>query len=111
MIRIFSLLLVGFILSPTISPTFAQADPQGDLAKGRAIADQNCARCHNVTLTGISPFQPAPPFRELASRWPLENLEEALAEGISVGHEAMPEFQLEIDEIDDLMSYIRSINR
>ena len=110
MIRIFSLILAGVVLSQNTSPVFAQDALQGDLSKGRAIAAQYCARCHNVTDQGVSPFQPAPPFRELASRWPLENLEEALAEGISVGHEAMPEFQLNIDEIDDLMSYIRSIN-
>lgn len=110
MIRIFYLLLAGFVLSQNTSPAFAQEGSQGDLSKGRAIADRYCARCHNVVDEGVSPFQPAPPFRELASRWPLENLEEALAEGISVGHEAMPEFKLNIDEIDDLMSYIRSIN-
>jgi len=111
MIRIFYfLLLAGFVLSQYTNPVFAQGGSHGDLSKGRAIADQYCARCHNVTEQGVSPFQPAPPFREFASRWPLENLEEALAEGISVGHEAMPEFQLSIDEIDDLMSYIRSLN-
>jgi cytochrome c len=110
MIRIFYLLLAGVALSQTTSPTFAQDTMQGDPSKGRAIADQYCARCHNVTEEGVSPFQTAPPFRELASRWPLENLEEALAEGISVGHDAMPEFQLTIEEIDDLMSYIWSLN-
>ncbi len=110
MIRIFYLLLAGVVLSQQTNPAFAQSGSQGDLSKGRAIAEQYCARCHNVAAQGASPFEPAPPFRELASRWPLENLEEALAEGISVGHEAMPEFKLDIDEIDDLMSYIRSIS-
>ncbi|MEH6404719.1 MAG: cytochrome c [Sneathiella sp.] len=110
MFRILSLLLAGLVLLPISGPLLAQGTFHGDISNGRAIADQYCARCHNVIAQGVSPFQPAPPFRELASRWPLENLEESLAEGISVGHEAMPEFQLNTDEIEDLLSYIQSIS-
>lgn len=108
--RVFSILLAGLVLVPMTNLALAQSAPHDDIASGRAIAGQYCARCHNVVSKGISPLQPAPPFRELASRWPLEYLEEALAEGITVGHEAMPEFQLSIDEIEDLLSYIRSIS-
>jgi len=108
--RFFNLLLAGVALIQITGPVFAQGASQGGIFNGRAIAEQNCARCHNVIGQGVSPFQPAPPFRELASRWPLEYLEEALAEGISVGHEAMPEFQFSTDEIVDLLSYIQSIS-
>ncbi len=110
MIRFFNLLLAGLALFLISGPVLAQGESHGNNSNGRAIADQYCARCHNVIGQGVSPFQPAPPFRDLASRWPLEYLEEALAEGISVGHDAMPEFQLSTDEIDDLLSYIRSIS-
>ena len=110
MIRIFSLLLAGLVLCLITGPVLAQGSAHGDISNGRAIADRYCARCHSVTEQGVSPFQPAPPFRELSSRWPLEYLEEALAEGISVGHEAMPEFRLNTDEIEDLLDYIRSIS-
>ena len=36
----------------------------------------------------------APPFRDLPKRYPVENLAEALAEGIVTGHPARPRFIL-----------------
>lgn len=82
-----------------------------DLEAGRRLAEENCARCHAVGENGESPFEEAPPFREFPARWPLENLEEALAEGIVVGHEAMPEFVLAPQQIADLLAYIESLAR
>jgi hypothetical protein len=37
------------------------------------------------------------------------NLEEALAEGISVGHPAMPQFQFSPEDADALIAYLESI--
>ncbi len=51
----------------------------------------------------------APAFRDLASRYPIENLAEALAEGIVTGHPAMPVFTFEPREIDALLAYIGSL--
>jgi mono/diheme cytochrome c family protein len=51
----------------------------------------------------------APPFRDLAKRYPVENLAEALAEGIVTGHPAMPRFTFEPREIDALLAYISSL--
>jgi len=79
--------------------------------QGKAIAQANCARCHAIGLTGESPFKPAPPFRTLHLRYPVENLEEALAEGIVVGHTAMPEFRLEPDQIADFIAFLKSLER
>ncbi len=39
----------------------------------------------------------------------IETLAEALAEGISTGHPSMPEFRLEPDQINDLLSYLKSL--
>lgn len=83
------------------------ADPP--LARGRAIAEKNCARCHATGATGESPLPPAPPFRTLHQRYPIENLAEALAEGIVTGHSAMPEFTFAPEEIDALLTYIESL--
>ncbi len=79
------------------------------LERGRAIAQKNCARCHATGSTGESPLQPAPPFRVLPQRYPVENLAEALAEGIVTGHPAMPEFKFTPDEIDALLTYLDSL--
>jgi mono/diheme cytochrome c family protein len=52
----------------------------------------------------------APPFRLLPGRYPVEHLAEALAEGIVVGHPAMPEFTFNPPEIDALLSYLQSLS-
>ena len=77
--------------------------------RGKAYARLNCARCHAIERTGESPFSPAPPFRTLHQRYPVETLGEALAEGINTGHPAMPEFRLDPDEIHDLLSYLKTL--
>lgn len=76
---------------------------------GREIAETNCGRCHAVSATGESPFPEAPPFRTLSRHYRVDTLTEALAEGISVGHPAMPEFQFEPEEVDDLVAYLTAI--
>jgi mono/diheme cytochrome c family protein len=90
-----------------VSPA-ADAGPLQD--RGRAIAEAKCARCHAVRARGDSPVKPAPPFRTLPQRYPVENLAEALAEGIFVGHAMMPEFRFDPPEIDALLAYIESLS-
>lgn len=77
---------------------------------GQRTAQQLCSKCHAVGVTGDSPFKPAPPFRTFAKKYPLEYLEEALAEGITVGHPAMPEFTFSPRQIDDFIAYLRTLN-
>jgi mono/diheme cytochrome c family protein len=79
--------------------------------RGRAFAQANCARCHAIGRSGESPLPKAPPFRALHERYPVEDLEESLAEGIRTGHPAMPEFALDEDQIHDLISYLKSLER
>jgi cytochrome c len=76
---------------------------------GAALAHKYCARCHAVGKTGASPMGPAPPFRDLSKRYPIENLAEALAEGIVVGHPAMPDFKFQPREINALLTYISGL--
>ena len=66
---------------------FEQSSPT---ERGEVIAQKNCARCHAIGEAGASPMGLAPQFRDLSKRYPIETLEEALAEGIVVGHPAMP---------------------
>ena len=77
--------------------------------RGKAFALTNCARCHSVDRVTQSPLKIAPPFRILHKRYPVETLAEALAEGITTGHPTMPEFQLDPDQINDLLSYLKSL--
>ena len=89
------------------APTLAAAD--GDLAqRGRIIADTYCSECHATGASGASPMAEAPPLRTFHERWNVEDLAEALAEGIMVGHEDMPEFRMTTSEIDAFLAYLES---
>lgn len=81
------------------------------VARGRQIAATACARCHAVERTGESPNPRAPPFRALHQRYPVANLEEALAEGIFVGHAEMPQFEFDPSQIGDFIAYLTSLER
>jgi cytochrome c len=81
------------------------------IERGRAFARAHCARCHAIDKTGSSPLALAPPFRTLHLRYPVESLEESLAEGIVTGHAKMPEFRLERGQIGDLIAFLKSLER
>lgn len=83
------------------------------IERGRAIANANCSRCHATGTRGKSPNPASPPFRTLTKKYPLENLEEALAEGIVVGHGGldMPRFEFSPGQIESLLAYMASIQR
>lgn len=88
----------------------AGGDPP-DAAAGRAFAAAQCGVCHAIEETGASPVEAAPPFRQLAQRWPLDSLAEALAEGIVTGHPDMPETVMSPDQIDDFLAYLAALSR
>src|SRR5665811_1910841 len=77
--------------------------------RGKKYALTNCARCHSVDRTTPSPLKIAPPFRTLHNRYPVETLAEAFAEGIYTGHPTMPGFELNPDQIHDLLAYLKSL--
>jgi mono/diheme cytochrome c family protein len=96
------------ILALICLPSVTLADSP-DPQRGKEFAQANCAQCHSIERTGSSPRYPAPPFRELHTRYPVEALEESLAEGIVTGHADMPEFQLSPDQIDDLIAFLKTL--
>ncbi|MGJ4947885.1 c-type cytochrome [Bradyrhizobium sp. HKCCYLS20291] len=97
---------VLLLISCWILPSHAASTPE---QRGRAFAKAHCARCHAIGRTGESAFKPAPPFRTLHLLYPIETLGEALAEGIVTGHPAMPQFELQPPQINDLLSYLKSL--
>jgi mono/diheme cytochrome c family protein len=84
----------------------AQETPE---QRGHAFVAANCAACHAVERFGESPLTEAPRFRDLHEAYPVEYLEEALAEGILTGHPEMPQFELPPDLIDDVIAYLKSL--
>jgi cytochrome c len=79
------------------------------IIRGQALVQRNCSMCHAVGRVGDSPNQQAPHFRDLSERYPVDSLGEALAEGIIVGHPAMPQFRFTAQEVSDIIAYLNSI--
>lgn len=77
--------------------------------RGRLFVQTNCAQCHAIGRHGASPLPIAPPFRTLHERYPVEDLAEALAEGIVVGHPTMPQFTLDPAQINDVIAYLKTL--
>lgn len=90
-------------------PARAGGGEPPNLKAGQTLAETRCAHCHAVGRTGESPIAGAPAFRHLGRKWPVENLAEALAEGIVVGHPAMPAFAFSPPEIDDFLGWLQAI--
>lgn len=106
MVRIWSYLASVFLILTATSPS---AQEENLVAKGRTFAESYCAGCHAVGLTGDSPHAEAPPFRIVAAKYPLEDLEEALAEGIVTGHPDMPAIELDPPNIEVLIEYLYTL--
>ncbi|MCC6889712.1 MAG: c-type cytochrome [Hyphomicrobiales bacterium] len=89
----------------------AGAQPGLDPAaqRGLTIARTYCARCHSIDRVTPSPLTIAPAFRTLHKKYPVENLEEAMAEGISTGHPTMPEFRFDPGQIADFMAFLKTL--
>jgi mono/diheme cytochrome c family protein len=76
---------------------------------GRALAATSCGACHAIDRSGASPNPKAPPFRTLGQSYPVEDLEESLAEGIVTGHRQMPQFQFSPSDVEDLVAFLKSL--
>jgi mono/diheme cytochrome c family protein len=74
-----------------------------------ALAQTNCSQCHAIGRVGDRPIPEAPPFRTLHTRYPIEDLAEAFAEGITTGHASMPRFQLDPAQINNLLAYLNGV--
>jgi mono/diheme cytochrome c family protein len=79
--------------------------------RGLRVVTNNCARCHAIDKVSESPVRLAPPFRTLHERYPVEDLEESLGEGIVTGHPMMPEFRFDPGEVHDIIAYLKTLER
>ena len=91
--------------------TLAQAQQSPSQQRGELFARTHCMRCHSTDKVSPSPLLDAPPFRTLAQRYPVENLQEALGEGIVTGHPSMPEFKLDPGQINDFIAFLKGLER
>ena len=91
------------------APAAAATPAPAQLARGERLVRIHCSGCHAVALKGASPNHAAPPFRELHTRYNIDDLAEGLAEGLLTGHPAMPEFMFSPDDVQAIIAYLKSI--
>jgi mono/diheme cytochrome c family protein len=99
--------VVAACLLLAVAPVRAQGE--ADIEAGRKLAELHCSRCHAVGDVGASLMEGAPPLRDLKLRYPIEDLAEALAEGIFTAHPQMPVFTFSAEQVDDLLAYLDSL--
>lgn len=100
-------IVLGVTILLLAAPLRAGADGPIDL--GHRLVVENCSRCHSVERIGNSPLAKAPPFGDLHKRYPVEDLGEALAEGIVTGHPGMPEFVFTSDQVGAIIAYLKTL--
>jgi cytochrome c len=97
-------------LSLALSLLAASASAQSPAAqRGLTFVRTHCAQCHSIDNVNESPIAIAPPFRTLHLKYPIENLQRPLAEGIIANHPTMPQFRLEPDQIRDVIAYLKTL--
>lgn len=101
--RLVLLVIVTLVCGP------ACAQEPASLRRGEALLANHCSSCHAVGRVGASPRADAPVFRTLGRKYPIETLEEALAEGLMSGHPDMPEFSFDAADVGAIIAYLKSI--
>ena len=91
--------------------TIAPSVNAQDTSAGLKLAEQRCARCHAIKPGQIGQHPLAPTFMDIANRYSVWDLQESFAEGILVGHAAMPKFVLKPREINNLLSYMDTMTK
>ncbi len=99
--------MAAAVLACLTGPAIAQLSPAAQ--RGRSFLTSHCAQCHSIDKNSASPLAIAPPLRTLHERYPVENLAESLGEGILVGHPAMPQFTLDPGQVDDVITYLKTL--
>lgn len=88
------------------APALAES---GNAARGRAIAEQFCAKCHAIAPGRTSAEPNAPSFLRMAAD--PEQTRSSLRQFITLPHFEMPPQTITSAEIDDVIAYILSLKR
>jgi mono/diheme cytochrome c family protein len=106
--RLFSCAARAFALSIGFAALVASAPASaGDAQHGATIAKRWCADCHVVSNDQASAFSDAPSFGDIAQR---HADRKEIANFLANPHPPMPDMNLSRSEIDDIVTYIRSLD-
>jgi cytochrome c len=101
--------VLAILMTMTASPAKAADTLSPAAQRGFVLLRADCTRCHAIGKVGESPLKIAPPFRTLHERYPVEDLQEPLAEGIVTSHPTMPEFRFDPGQVGDIIAYLKSL--
>jgi cytochrome c len=110
---LYSILAAAVFAAATLSSQAAHCQEalSPPAQRGLVFVRTHCAHCHAIGRVSGSPLHIAPPFRTLHQRYPVESLQESLAEGIITGHPSMPEFRLDPGQVTDVITYLKSLQQ
>jgi len=99
------------VLAPTLvaaSTLPARAQTDAEIARGKAIAEQECAGCHAMDgqQGGSVRGTPAPAFRAIAGR---PRTAERLKDLVTTPPHPMPAIPLGASDVNAIVAYIRSL--
>lgn len=94
------------LVTALAAPAFAET---GDAARGRALAERFCAKCHAVAPGRTGPEPAVPSFMRMAAD--PEQTRASLRQFITLPHYEMEPQTLTSAEIDDVIAYILSLRR
>jgi cytochrome c len=98
---------IASVLACTLATSLAATGASADATRGKALVQQGCASCHAVEPGQQSPNPKAPTFSAIAGE------PSTTAYGLHVflqtTHATMPNFVINPDDIDDIVSYILSL--
>jgi cytochrome c len=108
-----SVAAVAFVAVVSVTSAAAQSPPAPSPAEQRGLtfARLHCAQCHSLDVVSESPIKIAPPFRDLQRKYPVDNLRRPLSEGIIANHPTMPQFRLDADQVNDVIAFMKSLER
>jgi|SRR5215475_1645079 len=104
-------LAAGLIAALAIWPGASEAAQSraAAAARGKAIVQDKCARCHAVEATGSSPLAQAPPLRDIYARFAPRDLQVRFSEGLASRHRDMPQIQFSDDDVYAILSYLHAL--
>ena len=91
-------------------PVACEANTTEIEARGKAILQEKCGRCHAVAAEGHSPLSGAPPMRDIYVRYVPRELQEELLQGMVSKHKAMPQIEFSQEEVAAIMTYLYALS-
>jgi mono/diheme cytochrome c family protein len=78
-------------------------------ARGKAVLETHCGRCHGIEAASASPLEIAPHMRDIYLKFPTRELEEELKEGKVSRHKEMPQIAFSDEDVEAILTYLHRL--